>query len=459
MKSFSLRNLDLKKLAAWILVVALTLTSSNLFADGIIGVRFDEMPRKNGIYIQVVVAGSPADQSGLRTESIVTHVDGQRVNDFPTLKRAISSHSPGDTVRLTVIDDNETTEFSVLVAATSTRFTERPVSDELNEALAEVRDIGGSTREDIRRPGSPVIGVSIDAHRASDRSLIFLAGFTELKKLTIENCDESARLTGVGLVDLSGLSKLRELVLPKCNFDAAFAKRVCKLPQIRSLDLRKATVSREAFQELVTRHKLTELNLDGLKISDDDLNVLGQMTSLRKLNLNNTQVKGSGLVHLKVLTQLTHLYLVATETKDAELVHLAEMDKLVELGLSETGVTDKGLVHLKKMEHLESLGLSHAGTRATDQEPSPLAGTNVGSVTAAAIVSTYDAIADGQSRRRITPGITAAGLETHLKHLANLRELWIEGPEFEPSDVRRLGRLWRKAKIVTSRKLILPTEE
>ncbi len=425
------------------------------FADGIIGLQLDEKPRKNGILISKVMAGSPADQAGLRVESVITHVDGEPVETMADCLSAISSHSPGERVRLTVIDDGETTVLPVFVVARGTQFTSPKVRDNVKEALEEVRDVGGSAEEDLRRPRRPIFRVRLDAHRTSDRSLKFIAAFDQLTELIIDQRDESARLTGTGLADLSGSIKLRKLSFRGGVLDATLAKRVCKLPQIQSLDLTKAAVTREALQELATGLTLKELVLNGVELSDDDLEPIGQMPSLRKLNLNNTKVTGPGLSQLKPLTRLTHLYLAGTGTNDDGLANLADMMQMRELSLNDTAITDKGLMYLKKMEQLERLGLNDSGKHEFVKESR--APTRIGGVAGSVFDPLDGLVASGTTR--YSPGITADGLESNLKHLANLRVLLITGPDFEPSEVRHFGRLWPKATIVTSRKVIEPNKE
>ncbi len=429
-------------------------TTSESFADGIIGVRLDEKPKKNGILVIKVVGGSPADQAGLRVDSVITHVDREPVETMAGCQQAISRHSPGERVRLTVVDDGETIVLPVLVVARDAQFTVPKVRDSVKEALEEVNDVRGTAVEDLRRPRRPIYRVYLNADNASDRSLKFLMAFDQLKELSIDRLDRTGRMTGTGLAHLSGLEKLQKLAFPGGAFDATLAKRVCRVPQIQSLILTKAEVTREALQEIVTGLKLTELVLNGVELNDDDLEPIGQMSSLRKLNLNNTQVKGPGLRHLKPLSRLTHLYLGGTGADDEGLANLADMTQLVELRLSHTAVTDTGLPHLKKMERLERLDLDDSGKREFVQESRT--STRVGGVAGTVFDPLDGLVASGTTR--FSPEITADGLEKNLKHLTNLRELLITGPDFEPSEVRHFGHLWPKARIVTSRKIIARDE-
>jgi putative serine protease PepD len=74
---------------------------------------------QDGVLVQVVTAGSPAEQAGLRVGDLVVAIDGQAVATTGELGARIRSHQPGDKITLKIVrDGNETT-----IAAT---LTQRP---------------------------------------------------------------------------------------------------------------------------------------------------------------------------------------------------------------------------------------------------------------------------------------------------------------------------------------------
>ena len=60
-----------------------------------------------------IVAGSPAAQAGLQAGDIITAVDGTALDATHPLDLVMSQHAPGDTVRLDVLRNGQTTTVSV----------------------------------------------------------------------------------------------------------------------------------------------------------------------------------------------------------------------------------------------------------------------------------------------------------------------------------------------------------
>ena len=60
------------------------------------------LPRNDGVYIQQVVAGTPAAQAGLRQEDIIFGIDNDPVKDTTTFQKALLKHKPGDVVTLKI---------------------------------------------------------------------------------------------------------------------------------------------------------------------------------------------------------------------------------------------------------------------------------------------------------------------------------------------------------------------
>ena len=307
---------------------------------------------------------------------------------------------------------------------------------------------------DSKRPGRPVIALEIDARYVSDRSFDFFRHFTRLQTLTIDEYAADNKFTGTGLQQLKELAHLRSLVLRDWMLKPTFVQQMAHLPGLKSLDLKKCKLEKGALSQIADVTKLEYLDLNGVKISIEDVAAIGRMTSLRSLGLNNTTFRGESLAEFRQLKNLQHLYIVNTEVTDQDLVHLKELSELVSLGLSETQVTENGLAALSHLSKLECLGLSYL--RLPENKKVSKDTSAVGTVTGSVIVAAEDAIADGARRGDRNQTVSATAMEKHLGHLTQIRELWIEGPDFEPSDIRSLSRIWPKAKIVTSRKTIFP---
>lgn len=67
-----------------------------------------------GAYVQSIVPGSPADKAGIQPQEIITKMDNQKIGqDGKDLAAIINSHKPGDTVPVTIWNNNQTVDLSV----------------------------------------------------------------------------------------------------------------------------------------------------------------------------------------------------------------------------------------------------------------------------------------------------------------------------------------------------------
>jgi S1-C subfamily serine protease len=80
----------------------------------------NEMPR--GALVQSVVAGSSADEAGIKVGDIVTKVDGKQVNETDnTLAILISKRKVGDKITLTIYRDSDSKEIQVTLKEAPTQ--------------------------------------------------------------------------------------------------------------------------------------------------------------------------------------------------------------------------------------------------------------------------------------------------------------------------------------------------
>jgi serine/threonine protein kinase len=100
------------------------------------------------------------------------------------------------------------------------------------------------------------------------------------------------------------------------------------------------------------------------KLSDQDLERLGEAPSLASLKLQGAGVSDTSLDHLRGLSNLHRLDLVSTRVTDAGLARVAELPNLDHLILINCAITDSGLVNLNKIRNLLNLELGF--TRVTE---------------------------------------------------------------------------------------------
>jgi putative serine protease PepD len=73
-----------------------------------------------GAYVQSVTPGSAADQAGIKDGDLIVEVDGTDIRSFDELRGLISSHSPGETVTVTVIRDGQRIDVQVTLGTLGT---------------------------------------------------------------------------------------------------------------------------------------------------------------------------------------------------------------------------------------------------------------------------------------------------------------------------------------------------
>ena len=139
---------------------------------------------------------------------------------------------------------------------------------------------------------------------------------------------------------------------------------VSEFAEMTDLSLEKTQISDVGLTHLSNLQKLEWLNLYRCPITDAGLVELKHLGNLQHLPIGASKVTDAGLVHLSEMRQLVYLGLRANAVSDEGLVHLSELTKLQGLHLGETKITDAGLRHLKKMKKLKRLWLDQ--TDVTD---------------------------------------------------------------------------------------------
>ena len=71
--------------------------------------------REQGIYVSDVAPGSPADEAGVEPNSIITRFDGTVLDSKTSIVGLLVKHKAGDSVTLSVVPPNSTSERQVSV--------------------------------------------------------------------------------------------------------------------------------------------------------------------------------------------------------------------------------------------------------------------------------------------------------------------------------------------------------
>ncbi len=136
-------------------------------------------------------------------------------------------------------------------------------------------------------------------------------------------------------------------------------------PELEVLYLRETAITDEALDHLKPLVNVKLLCLDGTKITDRGLTHLRSVKELKELSLANTEVQGSGLAELQGLSELELLRLNRARVTDDGVAAIAQLDQLTELGLSENAITDASVKHLAKMTNLKYLVIRKTGLTQT----------------------------------------------------------------------------------------------
>lgn len=94
-----------------------------------------------GIYVEQVEKDSPAEKAGLQKADIITKIEGKEVKSVNELNKIKYTYNIGDTVKLTVIRNNEEMEISILLAETPEKAEEQ---NNQKQNPAQVPNVGSS---------------------------------------------------------------------------------------------------------------------------------------------------------------------------------------------------------------------------------------------------------------------------------------------------------------------------
>ena len=111
------------------------------FREGLSGAVNRVYGFKNGVLVQQVRAGGPADKAGLKAGDIITTIDGRAVKDGDDLVNEIASRRPGSTARLGYLRDGKQADTTVTIGDRDKVFADLG-SQEANAALEEQGDAG-----------------------------------------------------------------------------------------------------------------------------------------------------------------------------------------------------------------------------------------------------------------------------------------------------------------------------
>lgn len=131
------------------------------------------------------------------------------------------------------------------------------------------------------------------------------------------------------------------------------------------LVLDRTTVSSAGLGELRAFDNLLLLSVQGVKLTDEELQQIEGIVSLRLLRLNNTGIDDRSLRHIIRLPKLAMLYVSQNRLSDQSLEYIRDLKQLRALQIADCAVSDIGVNFLIDLQQLEYLSLR--GTDITDE--------------------------------------------------------------------------------------------
>jgi serine protease Do len=107
--------------------------SSHKVTRGSIGIRFNQglsgavnrvYGFKNGVLVQQIQPGGPAEKAGLKTGDIIISIDGRSIKDGDDLVNEIASRRPGSSIRLSYLRDGKQADTTVAIGDRDKVFAE-----------------------------------------------------------------------------------------------------------------------------------------------------------------------------------------------------------------------------------------------------------------------------------------------------------------------------------------------
>ena len=94
------------------------------FREGLSGAVNRVYGFKNGVLVQEVQPGGPADKAGLKAGDIITTIDGREIKDGDDLVNEIAGRRPGSTIRLGYMRDGKPMDTTVTIGDRDKVFAE-----------------------------------------------------------------------------------------------------------------------------------------------------------------------------------------------------------------------------------------------------------------------------------------------------------------------------------------------
>ncbi|MGI6074920.1 MAG: DegQ family serine endoprotease [Pyramidobacter sp.] len=146
-----------------------------------------DLKSTDGALIAEVVADSPAEKAGLKRGDIITKIDGKKVENSTQLSTTVRQHMAGDTIKLEVIRNGKTMNFSLVLSEVDTTVADAAMADKLGFSVSAITP---ELRKELKlsERDSGVVVTDVEAKSSAMRSglrrgdLILQANGRDVKK-------------------------------------------------------------------------------------------------------------------------------------------------------------------------------------------------------------------------------------------------------------------------------------
>ena len=97
-----------------------------------------DLKNTEGALIAEVVTDSPAEKAGLKRGDIITKIDGKKIENSVQLSTTVRQHMAGDTIKLEVLRNGKTMNFSLSLSEVDTTAADAATSDKLGFSVSTV---------------------------------------------------------------------------------------------------------------------------------------------------------------------------------------------------------------------------------------------------------------------------------------------------------------------------------
>jgi serine protease Do len=117
---------------------------------------------KNGVLVQQVQPGGPAEKAGLKARDVILTIDGRTIKDGDDLVNEIASRRPGSTIRLGYLRDDKQADATVTIGDRDKVFAESGEQQDENNP-DEKGDAGETKLGIVVREMSPSVAAKVQS--------------------------------------------------------------------------------------------------------------------------------------------------------------------------------------------------------------------------------------------------------------------------------------------------------